>query len=133
MIADVMATHLGQNVTLAARLSGIRPINAAMTDSYPHIIYKTVQWTSILALNKDTGWFDGKIRFHIVATTEAECQELSEIVKRELNALRIDATPYSLEYCRIDEEEDIEQGIDEAQKPIYVKAVDFIVRSKRAG
>jgi hypothetical protein len=131
MIQDIAASVLSQDVEIAALVTGIRPVNASINDRKPYITYELVDWSSVLGLNCHTGYYEGTIRIYVVSSTHLECSALSEMVKTDLDGIRAEDTDYIMTMCRLIDEEDLGQQLDEREKPFYVKAIDFSVRGKK--
>ena len=132
MAADILAQRLSENADIAELVTGIRPVNASGKDRRPFLVYETTTWSAMLALNCETGVFMGTVRFYVASDSHAQCSQVAELVKTDLNGARGDEnSDYRITYCRLNEEEDIAQEIDEREKPYYVKALDFEVRARR--
>jgi len=130
-LADIVAAALEDDDAINAAVSGIRPVNAGISDDRPFILYESKGIGAVAALNCVTNNYSGQIVIHVVADKHEQCQSICEDVKTVLNGLvRSDGT-YKLCYCMLVDEDDIDQEIDESEKPFYVRALTFDVRGRK--
>lgn len=129
MPAKTLATALGANTQIAAIVKAIRPVNSSATDERPYIVYERKGIQSIPMLNCKIGAVSGFVNLYICTDTEAQATEIGELVNDTIDCEQVTGTEWKITYCALEEKEDVDQQIDEREKPFYVLAMTYRINA----
>ena len=135
-IADSLAKVASLDATIDNLASAIRPITQEQIDDGTTLVFETIESKAVRVGLCVINYYEAVIRFHVVADSYPNVNELSEALKDALIGYRSEAPPadciYILRDVNMSGETDIEQVLDDGNPTgQYIKTIDFDVKAKK--